>query len=41
VNLDGLVTAADVTIVTANDGIKTGRGKMSAASVAWRVGWRG
>jgi len=41
VNLDGLVTAADVTIVTANDGIKTGRGKMSAASVGWRVGWRG
>jgi len=30
-----------VTIVTANDGIKTGRGKMSAASVGWRVGWRG
>jgi len=27
--------------VTANDGIKTGRGKMSAASVGWRVGWRG
>jgi len=41
VNLDGLVTAADVTIVTANDGIKTGRGKMSGVSVAWRVGWRG
>jgi len=30
-----------VTIVTANDGIKTGRGKHSAASVGWRVGWRG
>jgi len=41
VSLDGLVTAADVTIVTANDGIKTGRGKHSAASVGWRVGWRG
>jgi len=30
-----------VTIVTANDGIKTGRGKHSAASVGWRVGWSG
>jgi len=39
VNLDGLVTAADVTIVTAKDRIKSGRGKMSAASVGWRVGW--
>jgi len=38
VNLDGLVTAADVTIVTANDGIKTGRGKMSAASVGNKIG---
>jgi len=27
--------------VTANDGIKTGRGKHSAASVGWRSGWRG
>jgi len=39
VNLDGLVTTADRTIVTANDGVQTGRGKLSAASVGWRVGW--
>jgi len=27
--------------VTANNGLTLGRGKMSAASVGWRVGWRG
>ena len=41
VDLSGQVTSADVAAVTANHGLTLGRGKMSAASVAWRIGWRG
>ena len=40
-DLDGKITTADVATVTANNGLTLGRGKMSAASVGWRVGWRG
>jgi len=40
-DLDGVITTADTAAVTARSGRSLGRGKLSEASVAWRVGWRG
>ena len=40
-DLSGQIDAADVSVVSAANGAKTGRGKLSAASVGWRVGSRG
>ena len=40
-DLDGVITTADTGAVTARSGRSLGMGKLSEASVGWRVGWKG